>query len=140
MVGLTGSVGENGKNARPDVALVQFMLAMARDSNGRPYYGTPYTGSYDAGTKLAIAAFLPTGVLGEGCSFGSLLLRRVSDCAHRPNPDRWQADLSGAAQFELRFGTRRIHSPLRPRRRHWIQRAALDQRQRRHISDGRLAS
>jgi hypothetical protein len=82
MAGLTGSVGENGKNARPDVALVQFMLAVARDANGRAYYGTPYSGHYDAGTKLAIAALLgakPQAVIAPDSSAWSKLLAAVPD-------------------------------------------------------------
>ena len=82
MAGLGGSVGENGKNARPDVALVQFMLAVARDANGRSYYGTSYSGHFDAGTKLAIAAFLGTkqrAVIEPNSPAWSKLLAAVPD-------------------------------------------------------------
>ena len=54
---LTNSVGDTGANAKHDVALVQLMLRLAKNSKGVSYYGTNYTGAYDTATKTAIAAF-----------------------------------------------------------------------------------
>ena len=57
MTNLTGTVGDNGANAKQDVALVQLMLRVTKNAKGVPYYGADYSGNYDVATKNAIAAF-----------------------------------------------------------------------------------
>jgi peptidoglycan hydrolase-like protein with peptidoglycan-binding domain len=51
------SVGDGGDNQVHDVALVQAMLVVVKNAKSAAYLAPPYTGTYDAGTKAAIAAF-----------------------------------------------------------------------------------
>jgi hypothetical protein len=51
------SVGEGGNNDMQDVALVQVLLRIIKDSRGRPYYNDVVSGHHNGETKKAIIAF-----------------------------------------------------------------------------------
>lgn len=57
MVSIDGSVGDGGANAKHDVAIVQLMLHLIKNAKGASYYAGNYSGTYDTGTKDALAAF-----------------------------------------------------------------------------------
>jgi hypothetical protein len=57
MPNITGSVGEKAANKSHDVALVQAMLRIVKNSKGTPYLTSNYDGSYGGGTKTAITSF-----------------------------------------------------------------------------------
>jgi hypothetical protein len=57
MSDISGSVGEGGRNAAHDVALVQLLLRKVRNPKGRSYFQNDYDGVYTSGLKDAIVAF-----------------------------------------------------------------------------------
>jgi hypothetical protein len=65
MAGISASVGETGKNSTADVAIVQLLLHLVKNSLGAPYYPSPYSGKYDAPTKIALTGFVGARALIE---------------------------------------------------------------------------
>jgi hypothetical protein len=57
MPDIKDSVGEGGANRTHDVAMVQLMLRLVKDSKQAPYLSSDYDGSYGPATKSAIIAF-----------------------------------------------------------------------------------
>lgn len=57
MATIDGSVGDGGTNAKHNVAIIQLMLHLVKNAKGQPYYAGAYSGTYDPGTKTALAQF-----------------------------------------------------------------------------------
>lgn len=66
MVTLTGSVGDASTNAQHDVAVVQLMLRLIRNTKGAYYYSNAYNGTCDQATTQAIANFQKDKAIGLG--------------------------------------------------------------------------
>jgi hypothetical protein len=82
MPNITDSVGAGGRNAAHDVAIVQLMLKVLKDSNGRSYLSGAYTDPVGPHTAQAIKVFqgLPGGTTAGGEMVGLV----------RPGGATWQ--------------------------------------------------
>ena len=72
MARLSGSVGDGGQNAPHDVALVQLMLSVVRDSRGAAFLIGAYDGRYGPALGAAIASFQTSNGLGQTAAPGKL--------------------------------------------------------------------
>jgi peptidoglycan hydrolase-like protein with peptidoglycan-binding domain len=106
MTNITEAVGAGGSNAIHDVAMVQFILKVVKNSRHVPYFGGTYTDRYSGETSRALAAFqtdhglTPDG--GTGGDGGSEIPGVV-----KPGSATWRALLSALDSAEAQYRSAR---------------------------------
>ena len=96
MPSITDSVGENGRNAAHDVAIVQFMLKVLKNSAGLPYFAGGHSDSSGNSTVRALVAFQAGG--GAGGEPAGLV---------RPGSATWRSLLSAFNSSDATLRTAR---------------------------------